>query len=91
MDNQIKHMHETTVDYIIAFIGGYIGALSFFLKAHPLFVFTDIFSQIDFPELLNYAVRSTVGGLIGLTLKLLYDLLIFLIRKYLKRKEQSDE
>ena len=94
MENQITQMHEPSVDYIIAFIGGYVGALSFFLKAHPLFALVDvfdIFSKIDLTELINYTVRSMVGGLIGLLLKLVYDLFIFLIRKFLKRKERPNE
>jgi hypothetical protein len=34
MDNQIHNMPNHSIDYVIAFFGGFVGALTFFFKAH---------------------------------------------------------
>lgn len=85
MDNQIQHMHNHSIDYVLAFFGGWIGALTFFFKAHISFNLSDLISTIDYTELFNYSLRSVVGGLIALFIKIIYDLTLSAIKRLFKK------
>ena len=74
MSNQIDHMPNHSIDYVLAFLGGFVGAVSFFFKAHGAISLADLFDTIDYTELFNYTLRSIIGGLIALIIKLLWDL-----------------
>ncbi len=86
MDNQIDNMpHHSTIDYVLAFIGGFVGALSFFFKAHVSINLSDLIDTIDYTELFNYTLRSIIGGFIALIIKLLWDLGSKFISKLFKK------
>jgi fluoride ion exporter CrcB/FEX len=85
MDNQIDHMPNHSIDYVLAFIGGFVGALSFFFKAHVSVNLSDLIDTIDYTELFNYALRSIIGGLIALIIKLLWDVMSKCLSRLFKK------
>lgn len=90
MDNQIQHMHHESINYSLAFFGGWVGALTFFLKAHVLINCSSILTSIDYTELFNFSLRSIIGGLIAILIKVVYDLILKLF-KHLFKKGGSNE
>lgn len=85
MDNQIDNMPNHSIDYVLAFIGGFVGALSFFFKAHVSVNLSDLIDTIDYTELFNYALRSIIGGLIALIIKLLWDVMSKCLSRLFKK------
>lgn len=78
-------MPNHSIDYVIAFFGGFVGALTFFFKAHISINLSDLISTIDYTELFNYSLRSVVGGLIALIIKLLYDVSLKFFKRLFKK------
>lgn len=78
-------MDHHPINYIIAILGGYIGAFSFFVNGHVGFSLENILNVIDYTELINYAVRSVFGAVLGIAVKLLYDLIIYGIKRIFKK------
>ena len=69
---------------VIAFMGGFIGAMSHYIASVRAFL------NLRVEELFDYAVHSLIGGLVMLAVKLLGDGLVYLVKKWIaKRIEQK--
>lgn len=88
MDNQIDHMPNHSIDYVLAFIGGFVELYLSFFKAHVSINLSDLIATIDYTELFNYTLHSIIGGFIALIIKLLWDLGSKFISKLFKKRRQ---
>lgn len=72
------------VNNLLAFIGGCIGAFTHFLSKY-----TVAFSNLNYTELLDFTMRSVIGGVVMLAFKLIGEWLVHKIQK--SRKDKGNE
>lgn len=71
------------INNIIAFLGGCIGAFTHFLSAGTAL------SLVNWTELIDYSLRSLIGGVIAVLVKVLGDRIIEKMKSKNKNKDNA--
>jgi len=81
----IEEKITTGGNNLIAFIGGFVGAMSHYIAS------IQILLNLKVEELFDYAIHSLVGGLVMLAVKLFGDLFLYLLKRYMNKRNRKDQ
>ncbi len=78
------HSNNVVMGFILTILGGFIGAISLHFQQHPLYSLATTSFSWDFitrEDVIICCVRSLIGAIIGLLVKLLYDFVVWLFKR----------